>query len=145
MEKNSAGLSENSERVVDTILSARYLQEGDPYLGQTQQSVALINSRLGNAFPSVLAFQSKVGPVKWLSPATDAVLAELGRTGTTRVLVVPVSFTSDHIETLQEIDIVYRDLAARSGIKEFHRVPSLNLYPKFIDALADRVLSTNCF
>jgi ferrochelatase len=121
-------------------IPARYVQEGDPYLEQTEQSVALINERLGNMYPSVLAFQSRVGPVKWLGPATKDVLADLGRGGATRVLAVPVSFVSDHIETLQEIDIYYRRLAIKSGIKEFHRVPSLNLFPKFIDALADRVL-----
>jgi len=70
------------------------------------------------------------------------VLADLGRSGRTRVLAVPVSFVSDHIETLQEIDISYSRLAMKSGIREFHRVPSLNLYPKFIEALADRVLKT---
>jgi ferrochelatase len=123
-------------------IPARYVQEGDPYLEQTKQSVALINARLGNKYPSVLAFQSRVGPVKWLSPATKDVLADLGRSGHSRVLAVPVSFVSDHIETLQEIDISYSRLAVKSGIREFRRVPALNLYPKFIDALADMVLKT---
>jgi len=118
-------------------LPARYIDEGDPYLEQTQQSVALIHSRLEPRYPSSLGFQSKVGPVKWLSPATKDVLAELGRKSVTRVLVVPVSFVSDHIETLQEIDIAYRDLALASGIREFRRSASLNLYPKFIDALVE--------
>jgi ferrochelatase len=121
-------------------IPARYVEEGDPYLEQTERSVALINARLGIAYPSTLAFQSKVGPVKWLSPATRDVLKELGREGITRVLAVPISFVSDHIETLQEMDISYRNLAARSGIREFHRVASLNLYPKFIDALANLVV-----
>ncbi len=118
-------------------LPARYIDEGDPYLEQTQQTVALIHSRLEPGYPSSLGFQSKVGPVKWLSPATNDVLAELGRKGITKVLVVPVSFVSDHIETLQEIDIAYKDLAIESGIREFRRAVSLNLYPKFIDALAE--------
>ena len=123
-------------------IPARYVDEGDPYLEQTKKSVALIDARLGNEHPSVLAFQSKVGLVKWLSPATKDVLADLGRSGRSRVLAVPISFVSDHIETLQEIDISYTGLAVKSGIKEFHRVPSLNLYPKFIEALADCVLNT---
>ena len=118
-------------------IPASYIEGGDPYLEQTQKSVELINARLGNRHPTTLAFQSKVGPVKWLSPATKDALVELGRGGSTRVLAVPVSFVSDHIETLQEIDIQYRDLAAQSGIKEFHRAASPNLYPKFIDALAE--------
>jgi ferrochelatase len=65
---------------------------------------------------------------------------ELGKKGTGAVLVVPVSFVSDHIETLQEIDIAYREVAARSGIKEFRRVRSLNLDPEFINALANMVM-----
>ena len=117
-------------------LPARYIDEGDPYLEQIRQSVAMIHSRVGPEYPSSLGFQSKVGPVKWLAPATKDVLTELGGKGVTNVLVVPVSFVSDHIETLQEIDIAYRDLALASGIREFRRAASLNLYPKFIDGLA---------
>jgi len=56
------------------------------------------------------------------------------------VLAIPVSFVSDHIETLQEIDIVYRRIAAQAGITEFRRVPSLNLQPKFIGTLANLVM-----
>jgi ferrochelatase len=118
-------------------LPARYIDEGDPYLEQTRQSVAMIHSRLEPEYPSSLGFQSKVGPVRWLGPATQDVLTELGRKGVESVLVVPVSFVSDHIETLQEIDIAYRDLAISSGIREFRRAAALNLYPKFIDGLAD--------
>ena len=114
----------------------RYVTEGDPYLTQTQQSVERIHAQLDNACPSALAFQSRVGPVKWLGPSTKDVLTEMGRKGTGKVLTVPISFVSDHIETLQEIDIAYRELALQSGIKEFHRADSLNLHPKFIDALA---------
>jgi protoporphyrin/coproporphyrin ferrochelatase len=118
-------------------IPARYVDQGDPYLQQTRRTVELIDARLGNRFPSTLAFQSKVGPVKWLEPATNEVLAQMGKSGVQRVLAVAVSFVSDHIETLQEIDILYSNLAAQSGIREFHRAASPNLSPKFIDALAD--------
>lgn len=121
-------------------IPARYVAEGDPYLEQTQQTVALINARLGNAYPSMLAFQSRIGPIKWLSPSTRDILNQLGRDGISAVLVIPISFVSDHIETLQEIDIFYRDVALKSGIKEFRRIPSLNLHPGFIDGLADLVM-----
>ncbi len=117
-------------------IPAGYVEKGDPYLEQTRRSVEMVNSRLGNVHPVTLAFQSKVGPVKWLSPSTRNVLVSLGREGNKRVLVVPISFVSDHIETLQEIDIQYKELAARSGIREFRRAASLNLHPKFIAALA---------
>ncbi len=118
-------------------IPARYVDEGDPYLEQTRRTVELLDGRLGNASPSTLAFQSKVGPVKWLEPATSKVLQEMGKKGIERVLAVPVSFVSDHIETLQEIDILYRDLAAAAGIREFYRAAAPNLHPKFIDALAE--------
>ncbi|MEJ2111301.1 MAG: ferrochelatase, partial [Acidobacteriota bacterium] len=114
----------------------KYVTEGDPNLAQTQQTVDLINKQLDHAYPSTLAFQCKVGPVKWLGPSTKDVLQAMGKKGIEKVLTVPVSFVSDHIETLQEIDIAYRDLALKSGVAEFHRADSLNLQPKFIDALA---------
>ena len=121
-------------------IPARYVTEGDPYLEQTKRTVSLINTRLGNLSPSTLAFQSKVGPVKWLEPSTKSVLQQLGRDGTKKLLVVPVSFVSDHVETLQEIDILYRQIAMSAGIQEFHRAAALNLTPKFIDALAALVI-----
>ncbi len=123
-------------------IPARYIEEGDPYLEQTRQTVALINTRLGNAYPSTLAFQSRIGPIRWLTPSTKDVLDRLGRDGVSAVLVIPISFVSDHIETLQEIDVFYRSVALKSGIKEFRRVPSLNLNPKFIDGLAELVLKS---
>lgn len=117
-------------------IPARYIKEGDPYLDQTRKCVALINSRLGNGIHSSLAFQSKVGPVQWLGPDTKDVLAELAKDGIKNLLVIPISFVSDHIETLQEIDILYRKLAEELGINQFQRTPALNLCPKFIEALA---------
>jgi ferrochelatase len=122
-------------------IPARYVAEGDPYLEQTQATVGLIDTRLGNEFTSTLSFQSKVGPVKWLGPPTDEVIVAMGKQGVEKLLVVPVSFVSDHIETLQEIDILYRRQALDSGIREFQRAASLNLYPKFIEGLAEVVLS----
>ncbi len=119
-------------------IPARYVEdEGDPYLEQTKKSISSINDRLGHVFPSILAFQSKVGPVKWLGPPTNEIIRQLGRSGARNILAVPISFVSDHIETLQEIDILYKNLAVKSGISEFHRAASLNLHPRFIEALAD--------
>jgi protoporphyrin/coproporphyrin ferrochelatase len=119
----------------------RSLREGDPYLEQTRESVALIDARLENSYTSTLAFQSKVGPVKWLGPSTQEVLADFAKAGVAGVLAVPISFVSDHLETLQEIDIRYAQLAADLGICEFHRVAALNLHPMFIQALANVVLN----
>ena len=73
--------------------------------------------RLGNQSPVELSFQSKVGPVKWLEPSTDHKLRELAGKGVRQVLAIPISFVSDHIETLYELDILYRKLADKLGIE----------------------------
>jgi ferrochelatase len=86
-----------------------------------------------------LAYQSRVGPVEWLKPYTEDAIEELGAKGIQELLVVPISFVSEHIETLQEIDIEYRELAEESGIEHFRRVPALNTHPRFIEDLADLV------
>jgi ferrochelatase len=114
----------------------RYVDEGDPYLEHTQHTVALINEQLGGKNPWTLSFQSRVGPVKWLEPSTEEIIKTLGRRGTRQVLIVPISFVSDHIETLYEIDIQYRREAEAVGISQFRRVAALNVNPTFIAALA---------
>ena len=147
------GLMRFSSRGAETIhllysahsIPERYVRQGDPFLEQTHRSVDLINEQLDNAFPSTLAFQSKIGPVKWLGPSTKNTLAEMGRKRIGKVLAVPVSFVSDHIETLQEIGIAYRDLARQSGVGEFHRADAPNLHPRFIDALAHIAARTGRF
>ena len=118
----------------------RRVKEGDPYLDQTKQSVELIMDRLGRHNPYQLSFQSKIGPVKWLEPSTNNVIVDLGKRGLKDVLVVPISFVSEHSETLYEIDILYQQLAAKSGITNFRRVPALNSDPAFITALSELVI-----
>jgi protoporphyrin/coproporphyrin ferrochelatase len=119
-----------------------YVRKGDPYLDQTKQSVELIMDRLGRKNPYQLSFQSKIGPVKWLEPFTNDVILELGKRGIDDVLVVPISFVSEHIETLYELDILYKKVAKEAGIDNFRRVPALNSDPTFIRALAEIVEST---
>jgi ferrochelatase len=80
--------------------------------------------------------------VKWLEPFTNDAIVELGKQGVSDVLVVPISFVSEHIETLYELDILYKKVAAEAGVKNFRRVPALNSDPVFIRALADIVEST---
>jgi len=116
-----------------------YVREGDPYLDQTKASVERIMERLGRKNPYSLSFQSKIGPVKWLEPATNNVLMEYGKSGIHDVLVVPISFVSEHIETLYELDILYKKVAQEAGIPNFRRVPALNSDPVFIQALGDIV------
>lgn len=120
------------------------INKGDPYQRQVEEEVRLLTARLrewAEAPERVhLGYQSRVGPTKWLEPSTESLLHRLGRQGVTRVLVVPISFVSDHSETLYEIDMLYRDLARAAGIGQFTRMISLNDSPTFIRALADLVL-----
>lgn len=117
----------------------RYIEEGDPYLDQTKQTVKNLMQRLGSNRPHSLSFQSKVGPVKWLGPSTDEMIRKLARENVSQLLLVPVSFVSEHIETLYELDILYRRVADEVGISHYRRVPALNCRPDFIDALATLV------
>jgi ferrochelatase len=94
---------------------------------------------LGENRPHSLSFQSKVGPVKWLQPSTDATIRKLAASGVEQVLLVPVSFVSEHIETLFELDILYRDVAAEVGLAHYRRAPALNTRKDFIAALANLV------
>jgi ferrochelatase len=117
-----------------------YVDEaGDPYQQEIEACTRLIMQTLNRPNAYTLAYQSRVGPVEWLKPYTEDALQELGEQGIENLLVVPISFVSEHIETLQEIDIEYREVAEEAGIHNFQRVPALNTHPLFIDALAQMV------
>jgi ferrochelatase len=90
--------------------------------------------------PHSLGFQSKVGPQKWLQPSLDETIDKLAQSGVKRLLVIPISFLTEHIETLHEINIEAREHAESRGIAEFHMMPALNDSPLLIRALADLVL-----
>ncbi|MBR8836579.1 MAG: ferrochelatase [Stigonema ocellatum SAG 48.90 = DSM 106950] len=118
-----------------------YVEEaGDPYEQEIEECTRLIMQNLNRQNYYTLAYQSRVGPVEWLQPYTEDAIKELGSKGVKDLVVVPISFVSEHIETLQEIDIEYRELAEESGIHNFRRVPAPNTHPVFIKALADLVL-----
>ncbi len=118
-----------------------YVEEaGDPYQQEIEECTALIMQTLNRPNPHTLAYQSRVGPVEWLQPYTEDAIKELGAQGVKDLVVVPISFVSEHIETLQEIDIEYREVAEESGIHNFRRVPALNTNPVFIEAIADLVV-----
>ena len=116
---------------------------GDPYQLEIVACSKLIleqlRQQLGHSNPFTLAYQSRVGPVEWLKPYTEDALQELGEQGVKDLVVVPISFVSEHIETLEEIDIDYRELATAAGVKNFRRVPALDTDPAFIAALTDLV------
>ncbi len=118
-----------------------YVEEaGDPYQQEIEECTALIMQTLNRPNAHTLAYQSRVGPVEWLQPYTEDALKELGTQGVKDLVVVPISFVSEHIETLQEIDIEYREVAEESGIHNFRRVPAPNTHPVFINALAELVI-----
>ncbi len=119
-------------------LPQSFIDDGDPYLNHIQTTVRLVMEQFGEV-PYQLAFQSRAGPVKWLEPSTDDKLKELAAVGCKNLLVVPLSFVSDHIETLHEIDIEYAEEARKLGISKFRRIESLNDSPTFIRCLAELV------
>ena len=144
VEKIESGLSGLQEpTAAELLFSAHslpqsFIDEGDPYLDHIQATVRLVMKRFSRVSHH-LAFQSRAGPVKWLEPSTDDKLRELAQDGCKELLMVPLSFVSDHIETLHEIDIEYAEEARKLGIKTFRRMESLNSSPTFIRCLAELV------
>jgi ferrochelatase len=122
---------------VKTVVSQK-----DPYPQHAEGTVKAIDAALGNRFPSRLGYQSKVGPVAWLGPSTSEVLASLAKEGVRQVVVVPVAFVSDHVETLYEIRLLFAGEAARLGIPHYAVAEGLNDHPAFIRALANIVAQT---
>ncbi len=117
------------------------VEAGDPYSKQIAATVDAVMKLRGNDYPHHLSFQSRVGPVKWLEPYTQDALARLGAEGVRSLLVVPVAFVTDHIETLHELDIELREVAEKAGIHKYEVMLALNDTPTFIAALADLVES----
>ncbi len=121
-----------------------YVEEaGDPYKKQIEECSLLIINELKKFLnfsnPYTLSYQSRVGPEEWLKPYTEEVLEELGKSKIEDLIVIPISFVSEHIETLQEIDIEYKEIAEKAGIKNFRRVKALDTHPTFINGLCDLV------
>lgn len=115
------------------------VKAGDPYSHQIRATVEAVMAMRGHDYPHHLSFQSRVGPVKWLEPYTQDAVARLGAEGVRSLLVVPVAFVTDHIETLHEIDIELREEAHHAGIRKYETMFALNATPMFIEALADVV------
>jgi ferrochelatase len=118
-------------------LPESYIRKGDPYLDEIRTTVTAAARRLGIAGRDQLAFQSRVGRQKWLGPYTEDALDALAEAGHRAVVVCPVAFTGEHIETLQEIDIIYRERAQKKGIVHFARARTVGCHPAFIGALAE--------
>lgn len=112
------------------------IDRGDAYPQEVGATVQKVMECLGFSHEFMLAYQSDIKPVKWLGPSTEQVIRHLGEKKRKNVLVIPIAFTSDHIETLHELDIEYGELAREVGVTGFKRAPMLNDDPAFIEALA---------
>ena len=118
-------------------LPERIVKAGDPYQMQVERTAQAIADRIGGLDWSV-CYQSRVGPLKWIGPSTDAEIARAGSDGKA-VVLYPLSFVSEHSETLVELDIEYRHLAEKNGVSTYVRVPTVGTHPSFIAGLAARV------
>ncbi len=144
------GISEYGREDFNLLFSAHslpqsFIDEGDPYLEHIKSTIDRVLKRLGDSpynYPDLkyqLSFQSKTGPVKWLEPSTEETIENLTKSKCKNLFVVPISFVSDHIETLYEIDIQYNELAEQHGIK-LRRCKALNKSDMFIDAMKQLVM-----
>jgi ferrochelatase len=122
-------------------LPVQFIKEGDPYVRELEQTIRAVEEVTG--IPGRLCYQSRSGPVEWLAPALPEVIAECAAQGCRNMLVVPLSFVSDHVETLFEIDIQYRQMAEGLGMR-FEVTKGLNADPLFIAALRNLVRSRLC-
>ncbi len=129
---------------VDILFSAhgtpmKLVKEGDPYSDQIKKTVAAVVKQGNFAQPHHLCYQSKVGPQKWLKPSTPEKIEELARKGVKNMLIVPIAFASDHLETLFEVGIEFRHMAKNAGVEQFEVTEGLNYSDKFISALSQLV------
>jgi len=120
-------------------LPQKVVDAGDPYQAQIEATAAAVAARLPELPDWRICYQSRVGPLKWLGPATPEAIADAAEAGL-GVVVVPIAFVSEHVETLVELDHEYAQLAKDAGCPLYVRVPALGIEPKFIGDLADSVL-----
>ncbi len=112
------------------------IRRGDPYQWQLEQTVAAVRALLPGEWQSRVCYQSRVGPMKWIGPSTEEEIHAAGR-DEVGLIVSPIAFVSEHVETLVELDIEYAHIAKKLGLPFYLRAPALGAAPRFIDALAD--------
>jgi ferrochelatase len=117
------------------------IERGDPYQRHIQETVAAVRACGGWPNAHTLCYQSRVGRQKWLEPSLHNTIERLASAGEKQLVVVPISFVTEHIETLHEINIETREEAAAAGVEQFAMVPAVGDSPRFISALADLVRS----
>jgi len=142
IEESLLKFPEEIRKEVQLVFSAHgtpvsYLKKGDPYSRQIKITIDEVMKLRKNSHEHHLCFQSKVGPAKWLEPATPDKIKELAGMNKKYLLIIPISFVSDHIETLYELGIEYKHVADEAGIKNYVVMTGLNDSKLFIDALYD--------
>lgn len=135
-----------SQEEIDLLFSAhgvplQFIERGDPYQLQIEETVRHIVERGKWRSPHFLCYQSKVGPQQWLGPSLLETIERRANAGRKRLLIAPIAFVTEHIETLHEINIEAREHAAELGVEQFEMMPALNCHPKFIACLTDLVLA----
>ncbi|NJD21259.1 MAG: ferrochelatase [Melioribacter sp.] len=135
---------EKVESEIQIVFSAHgtpvsLVKKGDPYSNHIKQTVEAVMKFRKHSHNHHLCFQSKVGPMKWLEPATAKMIEELASQNKKNLLIVPISFVSDHVETLFELDIEYRHVAEKVGIENYIVMKGLNDSDLFIEALSNLV------
>jgi ferrochelatase len=136
------GIAQFNGELTDILFSAHgipvsFIKEGDPYAQHINKTIDCLKGRY-SSYKFHLSYQSRSGPVEWLSPSTEEMIIGLAQEGIKNLLIVPISFVSDHIETLYEIDIKYKKLAEDNNMTML-RTKSLNTHPLFIKALGEMI------
>ena len=119
-------------------LPEKVILAGDPYQSQVDATAAAVAARLGEGWDWRVTYQSRVGPMKWIGPSTEDEIRAAGQQGLALV-VTPIAFVSEHIETLVELDHEYREVATKAGCPAYVRVPALGVTPAFIRGLGGLV------
>jgi ferrochelatase len=143
--KSLARFSDTLQADIDLVFSAhgvpvRYIQKGDPYQLHIEETVRRVVELGKWKSPHTLCFQSKVGPMEWLKPSLFETVERLAHEGRKHLLIIPIAFVTDHIETLHEINIDVRQHAMTRGVQQFELMDALNDHPKFIECLADLII-----
>jgi protoporphyrin/coproporphyrin ferrochelatase len=129
---------------IDLVFSAHgvpmdFIRNGDPYKLQIEETVRQVMKKGAWTSPHLLCYQSRVGPARWLEPSLLNSIDQLAERGRRNLLVIPMAFVTEHIETLHEINIEAREEAVHKGITRFEMMPALNDHPRFIKCLAELV------
>ncbi|WP_333587224.1 ferrochelatase [Phenylobacterium sp.] len=121
-------------------LPEKVVKDGDPYQAQVEATAAAVAARLPELADWQVCYQSRVGPLAWIGPSTEAAIGQAAADGK-GVLLSPIAFVSEHVETLVELDHEYAELAQAKGVSPYLRAPALGVEPAFIRGLRDAVLA----